>query len=139
MKKNITRFMIAAAALAVAASGASAQEFKAEVPLSFHVGSKLMEPGAYHIRLSMGTHILELYNADTHASAVLMSGVRGDAPAAVRAAGNPAIMFECREGICALTSLWDGSSQAEYRFPGLKRAGGESRAKVVTVTLAKAD
>ena len=53
MNTNTMKMMIAAAALVVAAGSASAQTFKAEVPVAFQVGNKTMAPGSYDVRLSV--------------------------------------------------------------------------------------
>ena len=46
MKSMMTRWMIAAAAMTAVAGSAAAQTYKAEIPLSFQVGSKMMRPCA---------------------------------------------------------------------------------------------
>jgi len=141
MKKHFTRWMIAAAALAAAAGSASAQTYNAEIPLSFHVGDKLMVPGSYKFRLSTTSSVgvIQIYNVDARTSALMLTGVRRDAPKAWREAGNPVITFECSAGDCAPSGLWTGADPFAYALPGLKLRRGEPRAEVVTVRLAKAD
>ncbi len=141
MKTNLTRWMIAAAALAVAAGSASAQTYNAEVPLSFHVGGKLMTPGDYQMRISDSGAIkaVIVYNRDTRSSAILLAAGRADVAEAMRKRGHAAITFECSGGNCALSRLWDGDNAFAYTFPALKTKAGEPRAEVVTLTLTRAD
>ena len=54
MKSSTIRTMIAAAALAVAAGTASAQTYKAEIPVSFRAADKLMLPGSYEVKVNRG-------------------------------------------------------------------------------------
>ena len=131
MKTNTLRTMLAAAALVVAAGTASAQTFKAEVPIAFTVGNKTMAPGSYDVRLDSrsGTQMVVVRNSSTHTSAVLASPVRADASKAWVAAGNPMIAFECAGGSCRLSKLWTGSGSSELHFQTPKSHGE-------TVTLA---
>ncbi len=140
MKTNLTRWMIAAAALAVAAGSASAQTYNAEVPLSFHVGSRMMVPGTYQVRLSTsGIASVVVYNRNTRSSAILLPIGKADVSKAVREGARPVISFECSGGNCAMSRLWDGSDSFAYIFPALKTKAGEPRAEVVTLQLTKAD
>jgi len=141
MKTNLTRWMIAAAVLAVAAGNASAQIYKAEIPLSFHVRDKLMSPGEYRLRISNTSimSVVEIYNANTRAGALLTTPVIADAPQAWRETGTPVISFECNGGVCAISRIWNGADGFIYKYPGLKLPPGDSRMAVVTVPLARAD
>ncbi len=140
MKTNFTRWMIAAAALAVAAGSASAQTYNAEVPLSFHVGSRMMMPGTYQVRLSTsGIATVVVYNRNTRSSAILLPIAKAGVSKAVRLSAHPVISFECSGGNCALSRLWDGRDSFAYVFPALKTQTGDPRAEIVTLQLTKAD
>ncbi len=141
MKTNLIRWMIAAAALTVAAGGASAQTYTAEIPVSFQLGNKLMLPGAYRVGVMAGVNakIFMLYNQDTHTSAMVMSTALTDAPKPWREAGGARIEFECNRSACALGRIWNGADSFVYDFPGLKTAPGEKRAAAVAAALTRAD
>ncbi len=49
MKKLTTKFMIATAALVVAAGAASAQIMTASIPFEFRAGNRVMAPGTYRV------------------------------------------------------------------------------------------
>ncbi len=142
MKTLTMRWMIAAAALAVTAGGASAQTFKAEIPLSFRVGKMLMLPGSYRISVETGSasEIVYVHNLDTQSTVVLLAGVKSDAPKAWRQEGKPMIGFECVGDLCALRRLWNGQDTFAYGFRGRALPPGEDRrAAVVRLTPVKAD
>ncbi len=141
MKTNLIRWMIAAAALAAAAGGASAQTYTAEIPVSFHLGNKLMVPGAYRVEVMTGVNarIFMLYNRDTQTPAMVMSTGLADAPKPWRLAGGARIEFECNRSACALGRIWNGVDSFVYRFPGLQTAPGEKRAAAVAAALTRAD
>ena len=133
MKNSMTRWMIAAAALAVAAGTASAQSYKADIELTFRAGHTLMNPGSYEVSLLPGSNnsILLFKNLDTKESVMLLPSLGGDAPKEWRAKGKPIIAFQCAdEGRCVLTGMWDGTTQYQYRFP-TPAARGEHVAEVI--------
>jgi hypothetical protein len=141
MKNTWMNTMIAAAALAVAAgSTASAQTFRAEVPMAFQIAGKTMEAGSYDVRVANGDHLVVVRNRATHESALVAKGAQADAPKAWVDAGEPMIAFECANGSCSLRKLWVGASSA-YVFPGPKAPSGNvvaSRTEVVTLALVRA-
>jgi hypothetical protein len=137
------RMMIGAAALMIAVGSASAQSYKAKVPVAFRIGNKTMVPGSYDIRLTRGAvgQMVVVYNRDTNTSAALVAGVKADPPRDWREAGDPKIAFECTNGACRLSKLWDGSDTAAYQFPAPKAAGtnlASARTEIVTLTMIKA-
>ena len=142
MKTLTTRFMIAVVALAAAAGSASAQTYKAEIPMAFHAGSKLMAPGSYELILTTttGYNVVRVRSSDGKESVFLLSTAGSDAPKAWRADSTPKIGFECSGRNCSLTQLYDGSDIATYRFSTHKLPAAEAeRAAIVTVALTRAD
>jgi len=143
MKSFTTRMMIAVAALAVAAGTASAQTYKAEIPMAFHAGNKAMTAGSYDLRMVRGISghpFVAVQNVNTKATAVLLPVLGPDAPKAWVEAGNPRITFECVDGSCSLRKLWNGRDAAVYQLPARKLRPAEvERIAVVTVGLTKAD
>jgi hypothetical protein len=137
MNTTTMRTMIAAAALVVAAGSASAQSYKAEVPMAFRVGNKTMAPGSYDLRLAKGAagQILVIYNQSDHNAAALFGAV-GD-PA--KASRDATVTFECTDGTCSLRKLSDGWSTVSYQFPAQKAPGTLSarRTEFVTLTMIK--
>jgi hypothetical protein len=137
------RSMFAVAALAVAAGSASAQTYKARVPVSFEVSGKTMVAGSYTFYLASGASgapILTVRSDATHRGAVLMANPGADAPKAWKDAGSPVIAFQCVGNNCALEKMWNGQSASTYAFPRLKVKAAESeRLASITVALVKAD
>ena len=142
MKNTTMRMMIAAAALAVAAGTAAAQTYKGEIPVAFRAGEKLMQPGAYEIRVSTansGIAHVTVRNADNGATAILVPTYGTDAPKAWRAAGKPVFAFACAEGRCALRTLWTGTDLGTYRFPGRLTPSSDRQTAEMLVTLVKSE
>jgi len=143
MKSFTTRTMIAVAALAVAAGTASAQTYKAEIPMAFHAGNKAMTAGSYDVRVVVGqsgSEVIQLRNANTKAAAVLVPFHGDYAPKTWVADGNPRLSFECVDGACSLRKLWNGRDAAVYQLPARKLRPAEvERIAVITVGLTKAD
>lgn len=118
MKSSTMRWMIAAAALAVAAGSASAQTYKADIELTFRADHTLMSPGPYRISpLPNMQHVLYFQNLDTKQSVLLLAIPGPDAPKEWVAKGKPIIAFRCGdEGRCVLTGMWNGAGKSRYRF-----------------------
>jgi hypothetical protein len=119
MKSSTIRTLIAAAALAVAAGTASAQTYKAEIPMSFRAGNKVMAPGAYEIKVSVssaGSSQVLVKNVDSGSMVFLLPHLGDYAPAAWQSAGKPVFAFECAEGHCALRTIWTGQDLLTYQF-----------------------
>jgi hypothetical protein len=143
MKSSTMRLMIAAAALVVAAGTASAQTYKAEIPMAFRAAGKLMAPGSYEIRVSRNsaTELLYVRNTGANATVVLLGQVKTDPPKEWRQAGNPKLAFTCTAGACSLSRMWDGSDSYAYRFPAPKAQAGDlaaTRSELVTLSMIKA-
>ena len=130
--------MIATAALAVVAGSASAQTLKADIPMSFRVGDKLMAPGAYQIRMVTGAtrEAIYVHNLGTHNSAVLLPGSKSDTPKTWRQDGSARVTFECLGSKCTLRRLWNGEDAFAYDFPALKPAGDIEARQTTVITLA---
>lgn len=141
MKKTITRWMVATAALAVMVGSAAAQSYKAEIPLSFRVGDKVMTPGTYQFQAGglTGNMMLSVYNVDTKQSALLMAGANGSVSKEWKKINKPVLAFECAENICALRHMWTGDDRFAYTFPGPRVRSDELRTAVVALTPLKAD
>lgn len=139
MKTTTMNLMIATAALAVAACSASAQTLKAEIPMSFRAAGVVMAPGSYEIRRvsATGPEYVHVYNLQTHASVVLVSGTKSDAPKDWLHEGTPKLAFECLGDSCALRRMWNGQGTEQYVFPAPKARPGDIEARQMTlVTLA---
>ena len=142
MKTTTMRTMIAAAALVVAAGTASAQTYKAEIPMAFHAANQLMAPGSYDIKVSntgTGDRIF-VYNRTNNTAVAMLSTVKSDAPKQWRAAGDPKLAFECVNSVCRLGKLWNGSDPYLFAFPAPKSSGTliAQRSEVITLTMIKA-
>jgi hypothetical protein len=142
MKNSIVRSVFAAAVLTAAATGASAQTYNAEIPVAFRVGATQMLPGAYEItavRSFGGSPVLNVKDLDHKRSVFLNAPSATDVLKAWKAAGKPVIAFECIQGSCSLSHMWNGSDPVMYLFPAHKTAAGEARASLVVVKLNAAD
>lgn len=141
MKNAITHWMIAAAALAIAAGSASAQTFKAEIPFSFRAAEKTMQPGSYRISVSKRGDMASfvLFNADTRTSAILAAGAISSVQKEWRAGAQPVFAFECAASTCRLRQMWDGSGGFAYLFPRGHASAGEVRVAVIALSPMKAD
>jgi hypothetical protein len=142
MKTLAMRSTIAVAALAVAACSASAQTYKADIPMSFRAGSTQMAAGSYDFQVvtSSGRANIVVRKADGSAAAMLLPIPGSDAPKAWRTERNPKISFNCLGRSCTLGRLWNGRDVSVYEFPARKLPPAEAeRLAVVTVGLTRAD
>jgi len=143
MKTLTMHSLVAVAALAVAAVSASAQSYKADIPMAFHAGDKAMPAGTYKldvVKSNNGLPIFELRNTATARGAFLLTYSGSDAPKAWREAGQPVLSFDCLGESCTLRQLWNGSGSATYKFPSRKAPAAEKeRMASITVVLTKGD
>ena len=140
MRNFTMRWIVAAGALAVAAGSASAQDYRARVPMGFSLGEAQMAPGEYQILVKSGGAPLVVFrNLATHNSAMLVANVRSDAPKAWRQEGKAVIGFTCVQGKCAVSRLYDGLDESAYRFPTPKIRGAAAERASITIGLTKAD
>ena len=121
MKNFTTKLMIAAAALAVAAGVASAQNMKADIPFAFRVAGTTMAPGSYRVEMNGagGTiHIVQAngkYSVQALPLTRLEGGKEGDAK----------LVFRCGTGTCSLLQAWSGDGGRAYSFSIPKRERNE--------------
>jgi hypothetical protein len=143
MKTLTMRSMIAVGALTVAVCSASAQTYKADIPMSFSAGDKQMAPGAYEFKVvsgNTGHAFIAVRKADGTTAAMIMPTPGPDAPKAWQKEGNPKIAFNCLGKACSLAQLWNGQDVSVYAFPARKLPKSETeRLAVVTVGLTRAD
>ena len=125
--KYTTHMILAAAALAVAAGSASAQNLTAEIPLTFRAGGVVMSPGAYTVGISRnsGSTVFLIQNVDTRKSVLLVNYSPTDASKKWQADGRPKLGFECVGANCVLRSIWPATDRTSYTFHGPKPAGDE--------------
>jgi hypothetical protein len=120
--------LFAAAALTAVAVSAPAQTLKADIPFTFHAGSKVMSPGEYQVKLEQGAGnpVFVVRNADSGQVSVLLVRTTSNAAKAWREDGKPRLRFDCAGTRCVLREVYTGmdSSQA-FHVPGPKLAGDE--------------
>jgi hypothetical protein len=119
MKKLTTRFMIATAALVVAAGTASAQTMKVEIPFEFRAGHQVMAPGTYQVNsldIRSSTKVFRLLDVHLRRSILVLPQAQVDPRKGWSADGNAKLVFECISGRCALAQLWSGSESYAYAF-----------------------
>jgi hypothetical protein len=142
MKSTMTRWMIAAAAVAAVAGSAAAQTqtYKAEIPLAFRTGGKVMQPGEYQIVLhaNMASASFTLYNVDAKTVDGLVA-IRSGRLNKAWQPGVPVLVFECMGGGCMLRQLWNGSDGGAYEFQRPRGLSGEGRIALIPLTVVKSD
>ncbi len=142
--KNLTMHsLFVVAALAAAAVSASAQTYKADIPMAFKAAGKQLAPGTYDLRLAMNggsQRVVTIENRAHGIVALLVPGAGSDVPRAWFKDRTPKITFECLGSACSLSGLWNGSDIQAYEFPVHKPSGAATeRMAVVTLGLTKAD
>jgi hypothetical protein len=112
MKSFTTKWMIAAAALVVAAGTASAQVAIANVPFSFRAGNTVMAAGTYRVDMDGPGGLLWIRGEDSRYKAFVMPAARieGGTP------GDAKLVFECGIGRCALIQAWSGVPGRALQF-----------------------
>ena len=130
--KRTTTMMIATAALLAAAATGSAQSMKAEIPFRFDAGGAHMQPGTYQVHLNhttSGTYILQIFNNDDRRSTFALAQTV-ERPSRTAAGGSDIVLtFQCTDGHCALSRLWDGSTSG-YGF-ATGKAGASTHVAMV--------
>jgi hypothetical protein len=143
MKTLTMHSVVAVAALAVAAVSASAQTYKAEIPMAFHAGAKALPAGTYKLSVvqsNNGVPIFTINSAATGRGVYLLTSAGPDASAAWRKAGRPVLSFDCLGESCTLRQLWNGRDSATYKFPSRKApAADKERMASITIALTKGD
>jgi hypothetical protein len=132
--KSFTTYILAAAAMAVAAGSASAQNtLKAEIPFAFQTGKTIMQPGEYQVRLA-NHHTIRLYNVDARKAVFAMAVTESDRDKAWKD-GTPRMAFECSDGTCALLALYTGEGVSALRFRGLESKAGDAHVAMVPLRI----
>jgi hypothetical protein len=132
--KSFTKWMIAAAAMAVAACSASAQSLKADVPFAFQTAAGTLQPGIYQIHVGHDG-IVFWRNLETNRS--VMTKPAGPQDAKAEWKDTPRVVFECVEGRCALLTLYAADGNPALRFFGLKSKTGDTQIAMVPLTVVK--
>ena len=142
MKTLTMHFVIAAAALAAVATGASAQTYKADIPMAFRAGSTLLPAGSYDFAMVDGSaarQVLRVRSRDGNEAVILLSSFRSDAPKAWRASSKPKVAFACAAHNCSLVELYDPREIYAYNFPAAKLPASEADRASIIVNLTRAD
>ena len=141
---NLTmRLTIAVATLVAAAVSASAQTYKADVPMTFNAGGKNMPAGRYEFVVTNGAggqRTVIVRDEAAKQSALLMTIPGSDAPKAWREEGAPKIAFQCAGNNCSLAKLYNGQDTSAYQFPTRKLAPAEKeRMAFITLSLERTE
>jgi len=131
MKNSTTKLMIAAAVMAVAASAASAQTLKADVPFAFRTAKGTLAAGTYTISMD-NVHRIVLIQSRTE-SAMLSPTTRLDSGTEADAK----LVFSCGVSHCTLVQVWSGNGHAAYEFHSSKpdRDDDATQASLVEIRL----
>jgi hypothetical protein len=109
MKRSTMNLMLAAAAMTVASTVASAQaSLVAEIPFTFRAAGALLPPGSYQVVTAEGESRFYISNWQNKSSVVLVSRVVDDAPKDWVRSGTPKLQFQCGGDGCALQRIWTG-------------------------------
>jgi hypothetical protein len=133
MRRLTLNLTIAAAALTVAATTASAQSLKAEIPFAFQTGTARMQPGSYAVDVGSASgaqSTVRLRNLDDGKSVIKLPMALDDTPARWKATGTPVIEFACTDGYCSLARIWTGDGSARA-FEVPKAKAGEHMASIL--------
>jgi hypothetical protein len=134
--KNFTKWMMAAAAMAVVAGSASAQTLKADVPFAFRTAADRLEAGSYHLRVA-SNGIVYLRNEDTHKITLARVARPMDLTKEWKNTPDaPRLAFECAGSDCALLAIYAGDHNPALGFEGLK-GHREAQIAMVPITVAK--
>jgi hypothetical protein len=131
---NFTKnFLVAAAALAVAAGGASAQSLKADIPFAFQVHGKVMPAGTYRVDQITAADVYRFRNDHSGQAVLVLPATKHDARKEWKAEGSAKLAFECGPASCALTELWDGTARPSYTFHRPKNVDMGTRIAIVNM------
>lgn len=128
MKRTAWTLTFAAAAIAMAATTASAQSLKAEIPFPFSAGGAKMQAGAYSVKMNTSPQMVEIYGVDTHRSALAIPQW-SERPVGARSV-QAILSFACTEGRCVLASIRDSAANV-YSFPAGKKTSETHMATVI--------
>jgi len=120
MKSLTMNLMLAAGALMVASTVASAQTITATIPFTFHAGSAVMAPGTYELSNRGGERWFRLQNVESHKSIALIPLGTQDPPKAWQEAGTSPgtsfIGFACGDDGCVLKRTWIAQTESAHEF-----------------------
>ena len=141
MKSLRMRFVIAAAALVVAAGTASAQTLIADIPFTFQVGGAVLQPGEYRLTLdhNNGLTKVQVTNMYNREGVFAMPIGQRDPEKKWIAGGSPVLEFECGATRCSLNRLWDATRDGSYQFARPKLGKDEPSHLAVIVMRPAAD
>jgi hypothetical protein len=108
--------MLAAAALAVASTAASAQVLRAEIPFSFRTSDSVMPAGTYEVTGHNAGQWYQFHNLDTHTNTSLLTRAHRNAPKPWLKAGTPVLEFVCDEGRCTPNRIWTSRGDQAGEF-----------------------
>jgi len=135
--KSTTKWMVTAAALAIATGVASAQALQAEIPFAFRAGDKIMAAGTYRVEARDAQKYLILSNFESRQSAILLPNWRETPAKGVAARGEPVMVFECASR-CELIRVWTGYGYPAIAFKRHAPSGGET-ASLMEIRLVRAN
>jgi hypothetical protein len=140
MNNRLTRWMVAAAVAAAGAGIASAQTYKADIPLSFRMGEKMMPAGSYRVevRRTDSNVVVQMRDEEMRTAALAVGLPTGELAKAWKAGGQPMLAFHCAANTCVLRTMWNGMDPYATTFLA-PRLPGEMRMAVVRLTPTKAD
>ena len=118
MTNWMTKTMFATAALALAASVASAQSLKAEISFAFQASGKRLAPGTYNVvKENYGaTTVYRLVSRENGTNIVVPTVVPHDPPKEWAKRGEPMLAFACSEAGCHLAELWASGGAPAYHI-----------------------
>ena len=123
--KSTTKWLVTAAALAIATGVASAQALQAEIPFAFRAGDKMMAAGTYNVKSLEGQRYLILSNFEARQSVILLPNSLETPAKATAKRGEPVMVFECGSR-CELIKVWTGSGYPEVALRRHAPSGGET-------------
>ena len=142
MTNLTTKWMLAAAAIALAAGSAAAETYKAEIPFAFRAAGAAMQPGTYVVSIGQSNQrpIPVLRSLDSGSAVLLPNYVFEDATGRVSPKGGSKLVFQCGGGSCVLHELSKPGGTETYQFLGPKPArGDDSHIAEITLTSVKAN
>jgi len=113
--KSLTKWMVAAAAVTVAAVGASAQVLQADVPFAFGGVAGRESPGTYQVTID-SNHLVHFRNMDTHDTRLATPAFLSDPKKEWRASALPKMVFQCGPSGCEIVGLWAGGDNPALNF-----------------------
>jgi hypothetical protein len=136
MKSFVVKSLITAAAMTAISGIAAAESLKVEIPFAFRAGSTMMAPGTYVFTTNpkmVYAAAIQVRHYDSIGGILMLATVR-DAGKQWTNAAAPRVQFDCMEGRCRLTRVWDGRTRDALEPLGPKISPREN-ASLSTITL----